>query len=86
MSSPNDGSMPAEVPLINPSVRNTVLGRPTDSSIAVSVLAGAAGDQMYIEYGTQLDAAGAAILDAKMTTPVTSQKGEPMVIDVTGLS
>lgn len=86
MSSPSDGSMPAEVPLINPSVRNTVLGRPTDSSIAVSVLAGAAGDQMYIEYGTQLDAAGTAILDAKMTTPVTSQKGEPMVIDVTGLS
>ena len=54
-----------EIPLINPSLHNTVLGGSTDSSVAISVLADAAGDKMYIEYGTQIDAAGKTITDGK---------------------
>ena len=73
-------------PLVNPSKHNTVLGRPTDSSIAVSVLAGGAGDRAWVEYGTTLDAGRATIVDAKSTAPVSSVAGEPMVFEVTGLA
>jgi hypothetical protein len=72
--------------LVNASTYNTVLGRPTDSSIAVSVLAAAAGDKVWIEYGTALDAAGGSIASAQNTAATASQSGEPIVIDVTGLS
>ncbi|HND12687.1 MAG TPA: metallophosphoesterase [Pseudomonadota bacterium] len=84
MGTSPDGGI-AEIPLINPSLHNTVLGRPTDSSVAISVLADAAGDKMYIEYGTQIDAAGKTITDGKMSAAVASAKGEPMVMDLTGL-
>ncbi|HMY59536.1 MAG TPA: hypothetical protein PK472_14840, partial [Pseudomonadota bacterium] len=84
MGTSPDGGI-AEIPLINPSLHNTVLGRPTDSSVAISVLADAAGDKMYIEYGTQIDAAGKTITDGKMSAAVASAKGEPLVMDLTGL-
>ena len=70
----------------SPSAHNTVLGRPTDTSIAVSVLADAAGDQAFVEYGTQLSADGASIVGGTKTAAVASIAGEPIVIDVTGLA
>ncbi|MFO0762238.1 MAG: metallophosphoesterase [Byssovorax sp.] len=79
-SAPTDGP-----PLINPSLFNTVLGRPTDTSIAVSVLAQAAGDKAYIEYGAALGNDGKEILSSQKTAPVTSVTGEPIVLEVTGL-
>ncbi len=74
-----------EKPLVNPSKYNTVLGRPTDTSIAVSVLA-APGDKVFVEYGTELDPGRTAILDAKKTNAVASSTGEPIVVDVGGLA
>jgi hypothetical protein len=62
-----------------PSQFNVVLGRPTDTSIAVSVLA-AAGDAAYIAYGP-----GCASFDATSPT-LTSAAGEPLVIELTGLA
>lgn len=84
MSPPSDGGT-VEVPLVNASVHNTVLGRPTDSSIAISVLADQAGDKVFVEYGTQLDAA-ASLVNAQTTGAVTSKSGEPIVVELTGLS
>jgi hypothetical protein len=57
----------------------TVLGRPTDTSIAVSVVA-EAGAEISVEYGTS---------SARYTaqTPVSTATGRgPVVIDVTGLA
>lgn len=73
-------------PLVNPSKHNTVLGRPTDTSIAVSVLADKAGDRAWVEYGVALDSGRTSILAPVTTAPVTSQTGEPVVIEVTGLA
>ena len=73
-------------PLVNPSKYNTVLGRPTDSSIAISVLAAAAGDKAWIEYGTQVDSGRTALIGAKKTEPVASAGGAPIVVDIGGLS
>lgn len=70
----------------SPSAHNTVLGRPTDASIAVSVLADAAGDKAFVEYGTQVSADGTSIVGGTKTAAVTSVAGEPIVIDVTGLA
>jgi hypothetical protein len=76
----------AETVVVNPSIHNTVLGRPTDRSIAVSVLAQAAGDAVWVEYGTQVNAAGTELQGAQKTAAVTSTVGEPMVVDVEGLA
>ena len=73
-------------PLVNPSTYNTVLGRPTDHSIAVSVLAAAAGDAAWIEWSTTLDASRSALVGSSRTAAVTSQSGEPIVVDVDGLA
>lgn len=74
-----------EQPLINPSRFNTVLGRPTDHSIAVSVLA-SAGAQAYVELSTSLNASRDALTgEVLTTTSVTSQSGEPIVVDVQNL-
>jgi hypothetical protein len=75
-----------EAPLVNPSLHNTILGRPTDSSIAVSVLADKAGDSVYVEYGTALDAAKTTIVSPKKSAVVTSTSGAPMVVELTGLT
>jgi hypothetical protein len=61
-----------------PSVFNIVLGRPTDSSIAASVLV-YAGTEIYAEYGT---ASGAY---AARSRSDRSAAGEPIVIEMTGL-
>jgi hypothetical protein len=78
------GGGSAEV-LLNPSAFNTVLGRPTDSSIAVSVLAPGAGAELVVEYGTRLSDDRKLVLEALRTTPLRSTAGEPMVIELTGL-
>ncbi len=80
------GGMVEGPPLVNPSQFNTVLGRPTDSSIAISVLANAAGDKAFVEYGTQLDETSMNIVGGQTTQPMASVNGEPMVIDVQGLT
>ena len=85
MGSNTDGAA-TETPLLNDSVYNTILGRPTDSSIAISVLAAQAGDKVFIGYSTQLDAAQSSLLSAQLSAPVASKSGEPMVVDLTGLS
>jgi len=58
---------------------NVVLGRPTATSIAASVLADA-GTDVYFEYGT---AAGAY---SATTPPATGTGGYPLVITISGLS
>ena len=85
MGSNTDGEA-TETPLLSDSVYNTILGRPTDSSIAISVLAAQAGDKVFIEYSTQLDAAQSSLLSTQLSAPVASISGEPMVVDLTGLS
>jgi hypothetical protein len=77
----------SDVLVVNPSIHNTVLGRPTDSSIAVSVLADAAGDAAYVEYGTSVSADGTALVGATtISATVTSAGGEPIVVELTGLA
>lgn len=73
------------LPPIRPSKYNTVLGRPTDRSIAVSVLA-AAGDAVAVELGTALTASGDAIAGGTVTPWSTSTSGEPVVVELTGLA
>ncbi|HRI67171.1 MAG TPA: fibronectin type III domain-containing protein, partial [Polyangium sp.] len=80
------GSSPDGPPIINASQFNTVLGRPTDSSIGISVLATAAGDKAWIEYGTQLDETNMQIASPQQSSAVASMNGEPMVFDIGGLS
>lgn len=76
-----------DVLLINPSLHNTVLGRPTDTSIAVSVLADAPGDQVYLEYSLTLSANQQALAEPISTTQaVTSAAGEPMVLELRDLT
>lgn len=81
-------SAPPTVPpaFSNPSKHNTVLGRPTDSSIAISVLADKAGDAAYVEYATELDAARTGLVGGKSTPPITSVSGEPIVLEPSGLA
>ncbi|MBS2015041.1 MAG: metallophosphoesterase family protein [Deltaproteobacteria bacterium] len=81
-----DAAPAVEPKIVNPSIHNTVLGRPTDSSVAISVLADAAGDRAWVEYGTALDASLTTIVGAKTSPPVTSSSGEPLVIELTGLA
>jgi hypothetical protein len=80
------GGRSEDIVLTNPSLHNTVLGRPTDSSIAVSVLADATGDAVAIEYGTTLSDDHLAIVNGTTTPTVTSSNGEPMVVDLVGLA
>ncbi len=80
------GTAPDSPPLINPSQFNTVLGRPTDSSIAISVLAASAGGQAFIEYSPETNAERTALVNAQTTPTIASINGEPMVFDISGLS
>ena len=88
MLPPSDGGVPdaapSDVKIINPSRFNTVLGRPTDRAVSLSVLA-AAGDSVSVEYGAALDAAQTAIIAPRQSPPRTSAAGEPVVIDLDGL-
>jgi len=61
-----------------PSTLNIVLGRPTGTSIAASVLADA-GTEVYFEYGT------AAAAYTGQTAAETVTGGAPMVVEFTGL-
>ncbi|MCA3013613.1 MAG: fibronectin type III domain-containing protein, partial [Myxococcaceae bacterium] len=72
--------------LLNPSRFNIVLGRPTDTSIAVSVLASAPGDQVFVEYAARLTGDEQGLLDAARSPTARSMSGEPMVVELTGLS
>lgn len=81
-----DGAGLTEPPLTNPSLYNTVLGRPTDSSIAISVLAGKAGDAAYVEYSTTTNATKTSLAGAQQSAAVTSVAGEPIVVELTGLT
>lgn len=83
MSAADDGGT-VEHPLVSASIHNTILGRPTDSSIAISVLSDQAGDTAFIEYGTQLDEQQ-NVISAQRTSAVGSKTGEPIVIELTGL-
>jgi len=80
------GSLPDGPPIINASQFNTVLGRPTDTSIAISVLANAAGDKAFIEYGPELDETKMQIVSPQQSPAVASTSGEPIVLDIVGLS
>lgn len=81
-----DAAPPIEPVFSNPSKHNTVLGRPTDTSIAISVLADKAGDAAYVEVATQLDASKTGLVGATSSAPVTSAKGEPIVVELQGLA
>ena len=80
------GGAGPDVTVIHESLHNTVLGRPTDRSIAISVLAAAAGDAAFIEYGTTLDAAKTGVVGGAKSAAVTSAAGEPMVFELAGLA
>lgn len=71
-----------EVKLIHPSLRNTLLGRPTKDSIAVSVLADTMGDGVKIEFGTQIAPDSKTILLSEYSELRTSQSGEPIVVEL----
>lgn len=73
-------------PLINASIHNTVLGRPTDSSIAISVLVASAGDTVWVEYGPETNPERTAIEGPQSTAPAASVAGEPVVVDLSGLT
>ena len=85
MSTGTDAGV-VETPLVNASLYNTVLGRPTDSSIAISVLAAKAGDQVFVEYGTQIDATQSGLVGSQKSAAVASKSGEPIVLELTGLN
>lgn len=82
----NGANTPDGPPLVNVSQYNTVLGRPTDSSMAISVLATAAGDKAYIEYSSQINETFTELVTPQKTNAVTSASGEPIVVDISGLA
>lgn len=82
---PGGGGGP-DTPFVRPAVHNAVLGRPTDTSIAVSVLASGPGDRAWVEYGTARDASGEALVAPAVSATVTSSGGEPLVVELSGLS
>lgn len=89
-ASPQPGTatpQPAQGPgPLNPSLHNTLLGRPTDHSIALSVLADAAADSVSVDYSTALSSDGTQLAGTVLhSDPVTSAGGEPMVVELTGL-
>jgi len=63
---------------LDPGLSNVILGRPTDSSIAISVL-GTEAQSVYVEYGTSKTAL------VKKTAPVALTVGIPLVIEISGL-
>jgi len=71
--------------LINPSLHNTVLGRPTDRSVAISVLADTPGDKVFVEYGTELAADKLTIVGSTQSGALASANGEPIIIELSGL-
>lgn len=78
-------SIATEVQLFNPSLHNTLLGRPTDKSIAISVLADSPGDAAKIEFGTALTENLQSILLPQMSGIVSTATGAPLEIELTGL-
>ena len=72
--------------LVNPSTYNTLLGRPTDKTIAISVLAAKAGDKAFVEYGAALTPDKQGIVGGQNSTAAASQTGEPIVVELTGLA
>ena len=63
---------------LDPGLSNIILGRPTDSSIAISVL-GTETQSVYVEYGTSKTAL------VKKSAPVALTAGIPLVIEISGL-
>jgi len=63
---------------LDPGISNIILGRPTDSSIAISVL-GADAQNVYVEYGTSKS----ALVKKSATVPLAA--GIPLVIEIGGL-
>jgi hypothetical protein len=63
---------------LDPGLSNIILGRPTDSSIAISVL-GTEAQSVYVEHGTSKTAL------VKKSTPVALTAGIPLVIEISGL-
>jgi hypothetical protein len=67
------GAGDASVEVVVPQVTNVVLGRPTDTSIALNVLAAKDVDAT-VSYGTSTDAL------SEMTAPFSAPKGEPQEV------
>ncbi len=63
---------------LDPGLSNIILGRPTDSSIAISVL-GTEAQSVYVEYGTSKTAL------VKKSATVALAAGMPQVIEINGL-
>jgi len=63
---------------LDPGLSNIILGRPTDSSIAISVL-GTEAQSVYVEYGTSKTAL------VKKSATVAIAAGIPQVIEINGL-
>lgn len=81
------GPAPSPSPVIYPSVHNTLLGRPTATSIALSVLMAQPGDALYVAFSTQLSSDGLSLAGVVRTSAtVSSPEGQPVVLDLDGLS
>ncbi len=63
---------------LDPGLSNIILGRPTDSTIAISVL-GSEAQSVYVEYGTSKTAL------VKKSPTVALTAGVPLVIEISGL-
>ena len=63
---------------LDPGLSNIILGRPTDSSIAISVLS-AEAQSVYVEYGTSKTAL------VKKSATIALAAGMPQVIEINGL-
>ncbi|MEY4034980.1 MAG: hypothetical protein RLZZ311_157 [Actinomycetota bacterium] len=63
---------------LDPGLSNIILGRPTDSSIALSVL-GTEAQSVYVEYGTSKNSL------VKKSAPYNLEAGIPLVIEISGL-
>ena len=63
---------------LDPGLSNIILGRPTDSTIAISVL-GSESQSVYVEYGTSKTAL------VKKSATVALTAGVPLVIEISGL-
>jgi len=75
--------------VLNEQIFNIVLGRPTNDSIAISIMnrvngnvGSLPGDSAYVEYGTQT---GIYAFDNE-NSPVISSSDEPIVINLSGLT
>jgi hypothetical protein len=87
---PSDMSAPQQegepLPPLTPTRYNTLIGRPTATSVAISVLPLSAGDRFWVSYSERLSDDLSELVEPLTSEEISSLEGEPVVIELTQLT